>query len=426
MRLLNSGFRKAHRGVALIFFAMIFGVFLGFTMLVMYTGLMVFQKVRLQSATDLAAYAGASVQASYLGNSSSGEDGIKAINNKIQRRYQDLLDDMDFGTVVPWAPGLTWGFPDPVSCTLACGAATMANAQYAIDLYEEAVADIAQDHQRIRAILAQMPEATQKAVERTMALNIPELNVNGGGGSALASAFSQTTNSIDEVTASGPNQTIFENKKNAVLTLQSQQGLYLAVITAGVPHSYTRFDGPCFNAHPPTYVPNYYCNVNGSGAGGGPAGFAAASVAATRGAFGGPASGNVGRIERIVEPDSNAIRLGVVEDVFRPRPHVVVATEWYPENGSRPSFENSLGAAGTLLPTRTRLVAVAAAEPFGSALATNYQIPFGTRLTGIRKALLDPRLQLVRSDYNDTFRYMEFLGQGEGVTAEDVIRRFLH
>src|SRR5688572_18352393 len=109
--------RNKKRGVALIYFALTIGVILGFLMMIANTGLLVYQKIRLQTAVDLAAYSAASVQASYLGNGSSGEESIRAINKKIIERYGELVDkDLRFGSRVP----MPMGFPDPYSCALAC------------------------------------------------------------------------------------------------------------------------------------------------------------------------------------------------------------------------------------------------------------------------------------------------------------------
>lgn len=413
--------RKAKRGVALIYFTLIFGVLLGFTMLIINTGLLIYQKIRLQSAVDMAAYAGASVQAAYYGGHGSGEQSIKALNTKIQERYFKLLRDLQYGSIAPFVSG----FPDPGTCAVACQAANFANAQHVLSLYHDAVSDIENYHDQIRRILQQMPKATQKAVEETMKLNIPDLDLG------TMAAFSKTTNELSEVLNSNTNN-IFEEKKNAVLTFLSNKGGYLANVVSGVPHTFTYFGPTCEDLYRnTTHAAHYYCIVNGAGVGGTPTGYTAAIAAHLRGLAGGQASGNIGHIKKISDMGSNAIRLHFVEDAFKPKPFVVVAAEWYPDAGAYMNLESSFGATGSLFNKKTRLAAVSAGEPFGATLVSNTAQPFGVRLTGIRKVLLDPRVQLVRDDYKGVFDYMEFIGprDDDGRTVEspeDVIRRFLH
>lgn len=413
--------RSKTRAVALIYFTLIFGLLLGFTMLITNTGLIIYQKIRLQSAVDMAAYAGASVQAAYFGGHGSGEESIKAINGKIQERYFKLLRDLQFGSVAPFVTG----FRDPGTCAVACQAANFANAQHVLNIYHRAISDIEGYHAQVRRILEQLPKATQEAVEETLRLNIPDLEIRAMG------PLSETTNVLAEV-LSGNSNNIFEKKKNAVLTFQSKKVAYLANVVSGVPHTFTYFGPACFDlyAHT-TYAPHYYCTVNGAGVGGTASGYMAALVAYTRGQAGGEASGNIGHIKKISSIESNAIRLHFVEDAYKPRPFVVVAAEWYPDTGTYMNLENSFGAGGSLFSKRTRLAAVSAAEPFGATLASNEAQPFGVRLAGIRKLLLDPRVHLVKPDYQEVFDYMEFIGprdeNGRTVeSGEDVIRRFLH
>ena len=408
-----------------MFFTLIFAVFLGFTLMVINTALLVYQKIRLQSAVDLASYAGASVQASYLGNQSSGEYSIKAMNNKIEERYFQLLKQMDFGTLVP----LPMGFPDPISCAVACQAANLINGDHAVRLYRNAVSDIQDYHDQIRAIKMQLPEAARKAAEQTLALNIPELALESQGG--FGSAGSKTTNEVSKIIQSGGSQNIFGDKQNAVLTFTSDKGMYLANAVGPVPHSFVYYGPACFDLLPDPTEQFFYCTANGAGAGGGPSGLAMANLAVLRGKMGGPYSGNIGRIKSIADMGSNAIRLQLVEDVFRPQPSVVVAAEWYPSSAQQANFENPYDEKEGLFPDKVKLVSVSAAEPFGTSLISNYGDPFGVRLQGLRKVLLDPRMDLVKEDYNQVFEYMRSLGptdkDGEPAeTAEETIRRFMH
>src|SRR4051812_24239692 len=107
-----QNYKNKDRGVALIFFVLVFGIMMAFLLMIINTGMLVYQKMRLQSSVDLAAYAGASVQASYMGNqgnadrqvNGSGEDSIQGLNNKILKRYGKLLKDLQFGTIAA-APG---------------------------------------------------------------------------------------------------------------------------------------------------------------------------------------------------------------------------------------------------------------------------------------------------------------------------------
>jgi len=421
--------KKKQKGVALIFFTLIFAVFIGFSMMILNSGKLIYEKMRLQSAADLASYAGASVQASYLGDEASKGDSIRNINNQIIQRYFKLLRDLDFGSVSPWPGGTKNIFNDPGTCAVACLAANLANGQYVVRLYQQAVSDIQNDHDKVRRILQQMPKAVQTAVESTMASNIPELSVQSSSG--FGTALSQTTDSPKEV-MSGGTQNIFQQKKNAVLTFSSDKGMYLTNVTAPVPHSFVYYGPTCAARFPesPTH-PLYYCTVNGQGSLGGQSGFQAAYFAFLQGVAGGKDSGNIGRIDKIAKPDSNAIRLQFVENAFKPEPFVVVSAEWYPKVGNQMNLENSLGAKGSVFPQRSRLIAVSAAEPFGSSLASNFNLPFGVRLQGIRKLLLNPNIKSVQSDYNDLFDYMAFVGPHDDSgtpmqTADEVIKRFLH
>ncbi len=143
-------------------------------------------------------------------------------------------------------------------------------------------------------------------------------------------------------------------------------------------------------------------------------------------------SGNIGHIPSIADSSANAIRLLFVPNVNKPDPFAVVAAEWNPQNGTFMNMENSLGAKGSLFPKATRLVAIAAAQPFGGNLASlEAENQFGVKLQSIRRSLLDPRLTLVRDDYPHLFEYFSTLGprdeDGELLeTAHDTIRRFLH
>lgn len=415
---------QSNRGVAIVFFLLVFGLTLAFTMMVMNTGTLVYQKIKLQSAVDLASYAGASVQASYLGNQSSGAGSIKYINRQILERHASLIQDLAQRQTytAPWPQG----FPDPGSCAAACQAANIATSAQVVSKYRRAVSDIAQYHSQVRRILQGLPQATQEVMEETIARNMPDLSLEQQNQGGLGAFTAQTTNQVDEVLSS-TNQNIFQEKKNAVLSFMSDRGMYLANVVGNVPHDFPFFGPACFNLLPAQG--NYwYCTVNGRGVGGGSGGFsqAAASYAAGLGGV-----GNIGTVLKISDPNSNSIQLHFVENPHRPKPFAIAAAEYYPPNGTFMNLENSFGAKGSLFPTQTRLVAVSGAEPFGGSLASYFEYPFGTRLQGLRRLLLDPRAAQVQEDYRGLYEYMEFLGprdeRGETFeTAEEVIRRFLH
>lgn len=424
--------RNQKRGVAVIFFAMIFGVLLAFSVIVVNTGMLVYQKIRLQSAVDLASYAGASVQAYFLGNEDISDldnmgfeeqrNSLIEINRQIKDRYFQLMNnEMTFGSVIPVVP---MGFTDPVACEMACRSMNFANVQEAVETYEEAFSDIQTKHEQVRTILAQMPEAARKAAEETIRLNIPELEVDDGsfspGGNA---AINRVDELIDANTHPG----------NAVLSFSSDQGMYLANVLGSVPHNFAYF-GRCHNANEGVSAqPNYFCSVNGAGMPG-QAGLALANAelaavrnSANAGEF---HSRNQAVIRDIADPERGALPLHFIQDPHMPSPFFVSAAEWFPENGSFFNLD-SLGSNNKLFPEQTRLAAVSAAEAFGGTLATDEFMPFGTRLQGIRRLLLDPRVMSVRADYQGLFDYMEFIGprdeDGEKVeTADEVIRRFLH
>lgn len=428
MRWVNR-LRKQQAGVALLFFIMLIGVFLGFMMLVVNTGMLVYQKIRLQSAVDVAAYAGASVQASYLGNSSSGEQSINRINNQILKRYGKLLKDLQFGSRIAWPQGI----PNFAACAAVCAAASLANGQYTERLYKQAAADIEDYRNQIIAILKQMPVAARKAAEETIKQNIPDLEVKDDFVSSLSG---ETTNDVNKVVESSKEAATsiegLDKKKNAILSFSSAKGMYLANVVAPVPHAFAYYGPMCFNLYAGQEVnPYYYCAVNGQGAPGGSNGYQAAALAFAKVYAPAQFSGNIGNIKKISDRSAKGIRLQFIQNPHKPEPFVVVSAEWYPKNGSAMNLENSLGVSGSLFPKQTRLVAVAAAEPFGGALGVANANIFGTRLQSIRKLLLNPKMKLVKDDFQMLDKYMETLAplddQGRPTEqAEDVIRRFLH
>jgi len=310
-------FKGQRHGIAVVFFAAVFGLLLGFMMMVANTGLLIYQKMQLQTAVDLAAYAGASVQASYLGNDQSGEDSIKAINQKIFSRYGDLLDELQFGSVVPPPVAI----PNYAACVAACAAANIANGMRARDIYRRAARDLDVYRSKIAAILQGLPAATRKAVEKTIALNLRELSIDD------ASFTSETVREIEDVIqASKGQKTLNSNKKkkNAVLTFQSEKGMYLANVVAPVPHAFAYFGPACFNANlnVADVAPMYYCAVNGQGAPGTQAGLAAAMLAYTRSFIKGQLGGNIGTLTSLSDTRANAIRLQFIQNPKRPDPSV--------------------------------------------------------------------------------------------------------
>lgn len=420
--------RENRLGVATILFVAIFGLLLGFFMMVANTGLLIYQKIKLQTAVDLAAYSGASVQAAYLGNDQSGPDSIRGINQQIVARYGQLLNDLQFGTVAPWPVG----FPDPGTCIAACMAANLANGAHAASIYKSAAQDLEQYRARVAAILSQLPEVTRKSVEETIKLNIPDLSLEGSGG--LGALTAGTTNEATEVvgsnaqTSKNPDQ----KRKNAILSFSTQKGMYLANVVAAVPHTFAYFGPVCFDANIGSTPPSFYCQVNGAGVPGGAKGFQAASLAFARVFAPAVVAGNIGNITSIGDSNANAIRLHFVPNTHKPDPWVTVAAEWYPPNGTFLNLENGLGAGGSLFPKSTRLVAVANAEPFGGNLASlSVEGQFGARLQSIRKNLLDPRVVQSKEDYPNLFDYFGSLSprDEDGNVVEgpiEVIRRFLH
>lgn len=426
--------KTSSRGIAIIFFVAVFGVLLGFFMMVANTGLLIYQKIRLQSAVDLAAYSAASVQASYLGNDQApAEESIRGLNQLIVTRYGKLLNDLQFGSKALW-PGIAPGIPDPASCAALCMAANVANGKYAEKLYKDAIADIEVYRRKVAIILKSLPEASRKAAEQTMKLNIPELAI--GGGDDFASLDGGSTGDVGEVIQSakssgaGASQT---KKKNAVLTFASTKGMYLASVVANVPHTFTYFGPACFDklegVHSSTRW--YFCTVNGAGLPG-EAGYQSAAIAYGRAFAPAQLAGNVGNLKTIGDARSHSLRLFYVPNTHKPDPFVTVSGEWYPKNGSFLNMENSLGATGSLFPKSTRLVAVASAEPFGGNLASlQSTMQFGTRLQSIRKLLLDPRTRAVKDDYPKMYDYFETLSptdrNGNPIeSGPEVIKRFLH
>lgn len=431
--------QKKQRGVVLVFFLMIFAVLLAFLMVIGNTGLIIYQKIRLQSAVDLAAYAGASVQASYLGNQSSGADSIQNLNFEVFKRYQNLIKDLQKVKATAW-PNMI-GIPGPAglaACVAMCNAANYATSKQVEMIYKSAAKDMEGLRNRMVKILEELPKASREAAEATLRLNIPELAVSGSD--AASSYFGDTTNDVNQVVSAGKNSSPLSKKKNAVLGFSSEKGLYLASVVAPVPHTFVYFGlvgAGCFpwlqSDASANYQPNYwYCAVNGTGYPGGQKGYNGAALAYARSFVPDSAySGNVGTIATISDSKRAAIRLQFIQNHNRPDPFFVSAAEWYPKDGMFMNLENSMGKYGNLFPKQTRLVAVSAAEPFGGSLALNDGRPYGTRLQSIRKLLLDPRMLPVRSDFPGLFEYMESLAPVDNTgrpseKADDVIRRFLH
>ena len=413
-------FSKNRSGVALVFFALIFGMFLAFFMLIINSGVMIWQKMRLQTAVDLGSYAAASVSSAYLGNYTSGDQSIQGKNNKIREKYFDLLEDINKRpNRVPYP--FMW--PDPVSCSAACNAMNVLVAGNALKIYDRAKEDIMREHAEVRRILQQLPKAMQKAAEATVKLNVPELSIDANALGALG----ETTNNAGEL-VDGPPLGELQKRKNAVLTFSSSKGMYLANVVGAVPHRIMYFGPICADVRDKRWPLPYYCPVNGSGAAGGWPGFAQSLAAYALGREG---TGNIGKISKLADLNANAIPIHFVENPNYPKPFAVVAAEWFPQGGTFMNMENSLGAKGSLFPKRTRLAAVSIAEPFGGSLSQQQYMPFGVRLAGIRKTLLDPRMSSVKGDYGDLWKYMKFLGPkdssgGQAETTEEVIKRFMH
>ncbi len=425
------------------YFLAVLGIVLGFLMLVINTGVIVYQKIRLQTAVDLAAYAGASVQASYLGNQQSGKESIASINQEILKRYQQLTEDLDMGTgVAPWPSIVPLPIPGEAgraTCMAMCAAANTANAGYAVSVYKKAAADLALLRLKAARIISELPKASQRAAEATLRLNIPELSLGDG---AFASITSETTNDwktvVQEAKASGADA-LLAKKKNAVLSFSSEKGLYLANVVAPVSHSYVYYGLPgagpfCMNAdiQPNTGLPYmWYCLVNGSGITGMQNGYNSAFLSYTMAVA---KQSNPNPISKILDGGkAKGIRLNFIQNDHKPGPFFLAAAEWYPENGSFMNMENSFGATGSLFPKKTKLAALAAAEPFGGHFASigRQHIFYGVRLQSIRKLLLDPRMQAVKDDFPGLGDYMESLApldsQGRPVEKSDeVVRRFLH
>jgi hypothetical protein len=440
------------KGVAFFFFLMVFGLLLGFLMLVVNTGMIVYQKIRLQTTADLASYAGAAVQASYLGNASSGEDSLRGINFKILQRYSKLTQELqDLNkTPAPWPGIVPMEIPGPAgwaACIAMCQAANLMNAQLRVAKYKAASQDMEKLRQKALRILTDLPKSSQRAAEATVAMNIPDLAIEG---SSLAALISQNTNKVDEIvraSSGGVSGSAFVKKKNAVLSFSSAKGMYLANIVASVPHAFVYYGPSCsgYKFVEDTAIPTgWFCHVNGQGAGtstggsggsgmmvSGPMGYAMAAAAFGRSFAPATISGNIGTIDKISKQKANAIRIHFVQNANRPEPWFMSALEWYPTNGSFMNMENSLGATGSLFPKQTRLVAVSAAEPFGGTLIGSNSPIFGVRLQSIRKILLDPRLSAVKADFPGIYDYMQSLApidnQGRATEkADEVIRRFLH
>jgi len=426
--------RRNSRGIAIIFFVAVFGVLLGFFMMVANTGLLIYQKIRLQSAVDLAAYSAASVQASYLGNDQApAEESIRGLNQLIFARYGKLINDLEFGSKAFW-PGAAPGIPDPVSCAALCAAANLQNGLHANKLYKDAVADIEAYRQKVGIILNNLPEASRKAAEETMKLNIPEIAVSGGGdlGSLDAGSTGEVAEVIQSAKSNGGGQSQGK-KKNAVLTFASTKGMYLASVVGNVSHTFTYFGPACFDRLEGvnSTLRWYFCTVNGSGLPG-EAGWNSAALAFGRAFSPRMVAGNVGTLKTLSDASANAIRLFFVPNIHKPDPFVTVSAEWHPKNGSFVNMENSLGATGSLFPKSTRLVAIAAAEPFGGSLASlQAPLQFGVRLQSIRRLLLDPRMRAVKEDFPKIYDYFETMSplDKDGTPTEsgpEVIQRFLH
>lgn len=425
--LMNIRKKRFQAGVAVVYFSLVLSFLMGFFMLAANTGRLVYHKMKLQSSVDLAAYSGAAVQASYLGSDS--ENSIKRINAKIQQRYVKLLDDIKALTypvaVLVATNGMTGYYRDPVSCAIQCQEANTASLFQVLLLYEKASRDIQKEHQKVRRILQQLPEKIRGAVEETMRLNMPQFDLSG---KLLGSSVSPATRELSEIMQ--PSAITQEQLKNAILTFSSEQGAYLANVVSSVPHT-VPFLGPfCINETDGlNMAPQFYCPVNGIALPPGTLGGASLAFSNLMTFIGsqGAAPGGTS-IDKISGRDDSALRLHFIENPHRPQAFVTVAAEYYPSE-SFMNLDNSSG--GSVFNRRPRLAAVSAAEPFGTLLAANDSLPFGVRISGLRKLLLDPRMQSVKEDYQGLFDYFKFIGpkddRGESIeSAEETIKRFLH
>jgi hypothetical protein len=308
--------------------------------------------------------------------------------------------------------------------------ASIANGKKTVNEYKQAAADIEVYRKQILRILAQLPKASRQAAEATLGANIQDLKIETEG---LAALGGDTTDDISKVvqSANGGGD-VLGKKKNAVLSFESEKGLYLANIVAPVPHAFAYFGPMCYNLYAgEVHSAYWFCSVNGQGYHG-PTGYQAAALAFGK-VFLSQMNGNIGQVGKIFQNslDTSAIRLQYILNPHRPDPSFTVAAEWYPPNGSFANLENSLGASGNLFPKQTRLVAVASAEPFGGNLINPSLNIFGVRLQSIRKVLLDPRLRANQADYPNLFKYFETLGPLDDsgrptASGEEVIQKFLH
>jgi hypothetical protein len=123
---LNRG-RGAQRGQASIMIALMLMTFLFFFFFVVNIGMLVNAKINLQNAADMAAYAGAAVQARQL-------DQISYINYEMRRQYKKFLyryyvignfqqaqfprsvNSNTTATPMPWSPDGTTPYPAPMVC----------------------------------------------------------------------------------------------------------------------------------------------------------------------------------------------------------------------------------------------------------------------------------------------------------------------
>ncbi|MGA0164379.1 MAG: hypothetical protein ACO3LE_09100, partial [Bdellovibrionota bacterium] len=204
---------------------------------------------------------------------------------------------------------------------------------------------------------------------------------------------------------------------------------YLANVVSSVPHMVPYLNPLCVNATAgQNQKPQYYCPVNNSPAIEGDTNGPFSALSALQLFIGASIKSGGQQLRMIALDDDSALRLHFIENPHRPQAFVTVAAEYYPSE-SFMNLDNSSG--GSVFNRRPRLAAVSAAEPFGTLLAANDSLPFGVRISGLRKLLLDPRMQSVKDDYQGLFDYFKFIGpkddRGESIeSAEETIKRFLH
>lgn len=433
--------KRKYRGQVIVYFVLIFSAYLLCFALIVNTAVHVYYKIRLQTAADLGAYAGAAVIANALNPldpelRGQPEKSIYGLNQKIMEEYNQLLmmldEHRDFYGEVTETYGLITGL-SRAECSNRCNAANEYNGKVIMERYRASVDKIREYRSQIVAIAREVNGYARQVSEQTVKASF------GGMKNPTTNPGSANSNSADAILS-------FFITNGGDQQGSDDLGLFLASEVSRVPFAHVIYGNalggsqqactcaPCNQLWPPIWgVPEematdagslWHCRVNGIAM---PNNLWAAHfawLAATQ-----YKRGNIGTIPLLSASVGNtnwSIPLRIGLNTTEPDPFFMTALEWQPPK---------LPLDG-LFGVNVKHYAVAAAQPFGGDVVNDN--PYGVRLAAIRQVLLsedDPagRTWPIPSDqagtpdgsydFNGVYGYLKKFADGD---AEGAVRKFLH